>query len=353
MLLRRRPGRRSRPVAAPAPTAGWACQAPFGNLFLDPLGNVFTCCVASGEPLGNVGRQRLPEIWNGARLAAVREAMRRHDLSLGCQVCERRLEVGMRSVAIHYEHLAPETLVPERPRKLELNLSNACNLRCVMCNGDYSSAIRVHEGRAPLPKVYDAQFFDDLEAFLLRVEEVQFTGGEPFLVPEYPRIWDVLADHNPDVRLYLTTNATQWNARVERALGRLRFNLNVSLDGVSAATYERVRVGADHAAVMRNLDRFIAYAREVGTRVEIYHCLMPQNHEEFGELLLLGDRLDVDVHVSRVEVPAQCSIEAMDDPTPVLRTFDRLAADVRPQLTRNAPVFDEQHRRIRAVTGTR
>lgn len=314
---------------------------------------MFTCCVASGEPLGNVGRQRLPEIWKGARLAAVREAMSRHDLSLGCQVCERRLDAGMRSIAIHYEHLAPETLVPEHPRKLELNLSNACNLRCLMCNGDYSSAIRVHEGRAPLPKVYDEQFFGDLEAFLLRVEEVQFTGGEPFLVPEYPRIWDVLADHNPDVRLYLTTNATQWNARVERALARLRFNLNVSLDGVSAATYERVRVGADHAAVMRNLDRFIAYAREVGTRVEIYHCLMPQNHEEFGELLLLGDRLDVDVHVSRVEVPAHCSIEAMDDPTPVLRTFDRLAADVRPQLTRNAPVFDEQHRRVRAVTGTR
>ena len=47
-----------------------------------------------------------------------------------------------------------ESMTPQWPERLELALSNACNLQCVMCNGELSSSIRIHrEHRTALPTV--------------------------------------------------------------------------------------------------------------------------------------------------------------------------------------------------------
>ncbi len=342
----------------PRPTIEAACHAPFGNLFLNAVGEVHTCCVSRGHPLGNIAERRLSEIWHGAAAAAVRQALVNDDYSLGCSVCEQHLAVGMPTLQSGYDYLASPTMTPAYPRALEINISNSCNLQCVMCDGDYSTSIRIHrEGRPPLPKVYDEQFFDDLAEFLPHLEQVSFTGGEPFLVPEYPRIWEMLAEVNPDVGAYVTTNCTQWNDRVERALSLLRFNVDVSLDGATKANYERCRVGADWDEVRANLDRFVDYTRRAGTTLLIYFCLMPQNYEDLGELLLLADALDVDVLVHLVEDPPHCSLEKSCDHRSegaeglrrwgaVRASFARQAEDVLPRLGRNAPVFEAQYRRV-------
>ena len=348
-------GRREPP---PAPLIEAACHAPFGNLFLNALGEVHACCVARDYPLGNIAEQRLPEIWHGAATAALRRAVVDNDYSLGCGLCERHLAAGVRTMQSGYDYLATTTMTPEYPRALEINISNSCNLQCVMCSGDYSTSIRIHrERRPPLPKVYDEQFFDDLAEFLPHLETVSFTGGEPFLVPEYPRIWEMLAACNPEVRAAVTTNGTQWNDRVEHALGLLRFNVFVSIDGGTKASFERCRVGADWDEVRANLDRFVDYTRRVGTTLTIYHCLMPQNYEDFGEVLLLGDALDVDVVVHVVGYPADCSLELSSEPLlhgaeglrrwdAVRASFARQAEEVLPRLGRNAPAFESQYRRI-------
>ena len=228
-----------------------------------------------------------------------------------------------------------------------------------MCIRDrYSSAIRIHrEGLPPLPKVYGEQFFEDLAEFAPHLEKVSFTGGEPFLIPEYARIWELLAKVNPGVRARLTTNGTQWNDRVEHSLSLLRFNVLVSLDGGTKDSFERCRVGADFDVVRANLDRFVEYTRRVGTTLSINHCLMPQNYEDFGEVLLLGDALDVDVTAILVEDPPDCSLERSMDPVvhgieglrrwgEVRASFQQQSEQVLPRLGRNAPVFEAQYHRV-------
>ena len=349
---------RRRREPRPAPTIEAPCYAPFGNLFLNALGEVTACCVARDYPLGNIAEQRLPEIWNGPAAVALRHAIVNDDYSLGCGVCERHIESDMPTMRPGYDYLASTTMTPEYPRSLEINISNSCNLQCVMCSGDYSSSIRIHrEGRPALPKVYGEEFFEDLAEFLPHLAHVSFTGGEPFLVPEYPRIWEMLAEVNPDVRAMFTTNGTQWNDRVEYLLSLLRFNVNLSLDGGTKESFERCRVGADWDEVRTNLDRFLAYTRRVGTELIILHCLMAQNYEDFGEVLLLGDELDVKVVVHLVEDPPDCSLERMADPVvhgteglrrwgAVRASFIRQAEEVLPRLGRNAAAFEAQYERI-------
>ncbi|MBL8776671.1 MAG: SPASM domain-containing protein, partial [Acidimicrobiales bacterium] len=192
VFVRSHGAKRDSPVpeeTAAAARAEVACHAPFGNLFLDPLGEARACCVAAGYPLGDLSEQRLPEIWSAPRTVALRQAMVDRDFSMGCGHCDWRLGAGLPSVHHAYDALPADSLTPPSPRRLEINISNSCNLQCVMCNGDYSSAIRLHrEGRPALPKVYGESFFSDLEAIIPNLQEVSFTGGEPFLVPEYYRI---------------------------------------------------------------------------------------------------------------------------------------------------------------------
>ncbi len=351
--LRRRFGAASADAAPPAPLVATACYAPHTNLFLGTTGDVYPCCDSIGYPLGNVARERLPEIWAGARLHALRAALAADDYSLGCGYCERRLAGGVRPQSRFYDEVPPLEVEPAYPRRIEFNISNACNLQCVMCDGDLSSSIRIHrEKRPPLPQVYGEEFFADVVPFVDALDDASFTGGEPFLGAENHRIWDLLITRNPEVRHTVTTNGTRWDRRVEQVLDGLRTYVNVSVDGFSAATYEQVRVGADREAVFANIERFAAYAERAGTEVRIFHCLMPQNHHELGDLLLWAEDRGLPVTIHVVEDPDECCLERLPDDewAAVRASLLEQGERVLPRLDRNAAALREQLDRVEHAT---
>lgn len=333
-----------------------ACAAPSIQLRFDPNGLVTTCC-KSLQPLGHISHQRLGDIWEGAVRHRMVGALEDDDFSVGCQRCGAEIRQEGRDVsyaAIHDEwadHLTTDPASRAWPVRMEMNLSNACNLQCIQCDGESSSAIRLHrEGRPALPKVYDDRFFEDLVPFLPHLDRIVFAGGEPFLGAENFRVWDLIATHAPHIDCMVVTNATQWTPRIERLLDRLRFSFVFSLDGITAPTYEAIRVGSDFDAVMANVDRFTAYARRVGTTASVNHCLMPQNVHEFADLLAWAEARDLFVNVSVVRDPAHASIAAL--PPAEIARIDRLLAAqderVRGQLALNLPTWDGERTRIAA-----
>ena len=67
---------------------------------------------------------------------------------------------------------------------MEFSISNVCNLECVMCNGNFSSAIRAHRDQLPPAKsVYSNAFDPVLRSILPHLFRAKFLGGEPFLIP--------------------------------------------------------------------------------------------------------------------------------------------------------------------------
>ncbi|MBL8778457.1 MAG: radical SAM protein [Acidimicrobiales bacterium] len=332
-----------------------ACAAPSVQLYFDPNGDVRACCRNVRFPLGNIGTDRLRDLWTGERRRELVAALAQDDWSLGCQGCG--IEVAQEGREGSYPagfdaratHLTEDPASGAWPTFFEFNLSNSCNLQCIQCNGDLSSSIRIHrEHRAPLPAVYGDEFFEDLTAFLPHLHQVQFAGGEPFLGAENFRAWDLIAEVAPELPVVVVTNATQWNDRVERALDQLAFSFVFSLDGVKEETYEAIRVGADIDAVLANVDRFCDYARRRGTTVMINHCLMVQNAHEFADLLLFADERDIPVNVSVVHHPGHCSIARLprDEMQAVLDLLRSQAPTVAPRLGRNLPVWEQELARI-------
>jgi Flp pilus assembly protein TadD len=198
---------------------------------------------------------------------------------------------------------------PEWPKIIEFAGSNNCNFECIMCNGELSSSIRANrEGLPPLPKVYSDQFFEDLRPFLPHLKQAKFLGGEPFLAQECFRIWDMMLEGGSKTQCHVTTNASQYNSRVERVLEALPVSLSVSVDGATKDTVEKIRVNSNHDELIRNLHRFREYTKRRGTWMGISHCLMRANWHEFGDVLLLADSLECEVFVNTVLTPEHCSL---------------------------------------------
>jgi radical SAM protein with 4Fe4S-binding SPASM domain len=329
------------------------CYAPHTNLYFDTRGTVRVCCHNTQFPVGNILKDSLDDIWRGARIKALRRSLEEDKFAEGCEFCEFQTAEGCFDDAAmrRFERFTVEGEAPEWPRQLEFSISNVCNLECIMCDGYHSSAIRSHrEKSAPLPKLYSESFIESLLPYLANAKWLKFLGGEPFLITEYYRIWDMMIEKGINVPCHVTTNGTQYNQNVERVINSMPMSFAVSMDGVTRETVESIRVNADYREVFENAWRFREVARARGTSFSLTYCLMRQNWHEFGLFCLMGDIWDCSVAVNTVRQPPELGIYTL--PAPELRiVLDAMNAEshrLAPLLKRNKLIWLGQLARIQA-----
>jgi MoaA/NifB/PqqE/SkfB family radical SAM enzyme len=318
------------------------CYAPHTNLFFDMQGRVKACCWNWDHPLGDVRTQTLDEIWNGARAEMLRRALEEYNFQCGCGFCDTQTQDGWtaRAAMRNFDQFAVAAEL-QWPKRMEFSTSNTCNLECVMCNGNFSSAIRAHrEHLPPLPKAYSSEFIESLRKYLPHLEKAKFLGGEPFLVAEYYTIWQMIAEEAPFVKCHITTNGTQFNSRVERFMETLAFSFAVSLDGATKETVESIRVNADFEEQLAILKRLRDYTRERKTDLSLTFCFMRQNWHEFGEFCLFADEWGCNVGVNAVNRPPQFSVNNLP-PEELRKIVDAMEAQ--------APRLDTLLKRNRAA----
>ncbi|HYF45655.1 MAG TPA: radical SAM protein, partial [Acidimicrobiales bacterium] len=232
------------------------------------------------------------------------------ELPPGCSFCAwEQTTTGRVHFARLFDELADPDPKPDWPVAMEFALSNRCNLACVMCNGDFSSTIRAtREGRPPLASSYGDAFFDQLRPFLPHLRRARFFGGEPFLIPEYQRIWDLMVEVGASPECNVTTNGTVLTPRVKATLRSLPFSIAVSVDGTTPETVEAVRVGADHGKLLDHVAWFRDHCERSGTSFWLTFCLMRHNWHEFADFLAWADQLGAAVAVNTVVYPPDASL---------------------------------------------
>ena len=139
------------------------------------------------------------------------------------------------------------------PYRAVVEISNACNLKCAMCP-------RNHMTRPVRFMALD--FFESLIARNAdSLEFVSLNGyGEPLLHRDLVEMVGVCKRHN--VGVGISTNCTQLDQDKTRQLLDSGLDLIIlAVDGVSAESYEKVRVGASFDTVMGNVRHFLAERR--------------------------------------------------------------------------------------------
>lgn len=322
-------------------------------LSFDMTGAVSVCAFTRATPLGRVGETPLVEMWRGVRIQRLRDAVEQDDLVHACSRCAEEIVGGNLhgALAVGFDQF-PAQRLPEWPTRMEFALSTRCNLQCVMCSGEFSSAIRTRrEGLPPLKDHYGDDFLDELDPFLHHLEQARFLGGEPFLAEINFRIWERMIDLGLMVDCNVTTNGTCWTPRVQRVLDELPFSVGISIDGATKETVERIRMGASYDQVMQNLRRFISYRDRTGASVSLTFCLMVQNAHEFVDYLLMAEDLGCQVYVNTVRQPPEHSLYQLpiDQLRLVVEQMEDRAVSVRDYLVINRGVLDEQMERLRST----
>ncbi len=196
--------------------------------------------------------------------------------------------------------------------KMEFNIHNACNLECIMCHGLASSAIRTRrEGLSPLPNPYDDAFVDQLEPFMPQLVETDFIGGEPFLMPLYPKIWERIGQINPDTKVGILTNATVLDDRVKRILESINCWIHLSIDSIYKDTYETIRRGARYEAVMANADYFQDLMAARGNVMYWRLCPMRLNWHELPQTLLHCSEKGIRLTYNQLDSPIGLSLTTL------------------------------------------
>jgi MoaA/NifB/PqqE/SkfB family radical SAM enzyme len=321
-------------------------------MIFDAYGNVQGCCANALYPLGNVADDSLRSIWQGPRAVALRAALAKGDLSFGCGLCRHRLDHASGDVPRDiYTQFVPaaEAMGNDWPALLSFSLHNTCNLACVMCGGDASSRIRTQRDGLPgLPHRYGDAFFEQIIPFLDHCTNVDFVGGEPLLVREHARIWDLLEERGRNVGVSITTNGTIWHKRLEHWLDRFDTTVLISIDGVTASTFESIRVGASFDVVMANLERYRSYTAERGTELIISWSLVNRNWHEMPAMFAWAEERGLRMQVQTVLEPDH-GVQRME--TEALRhateTLEAASVDLAPQLIINREVWVREIGRLR------
>lgn len=285
------------------------CHAPFKSMTFFHTGDVLACWYNKLFSLGKYPEDTIHEIWFSKRAEKLRDFIKHNDLSYGCSDCRKALNAkNFNSVgAWRYDFLPDQE--NEFPVSLDFQISNECNLQCIMCNGEYSANVRTHRENQDLYKnPYNDKFFEQIVPFIPHLKEASFSGGEPFFANEFYELWDLIISLNPKINISVTTNGNIYNDKVQKYLNALPFNISLSLDAITETTYKQIRVNGNLNIVLKNLQIFSDYAKSKGTGFGVKICPMRQNWHEIPELSKYLNDKDISFQYNTVIYPPYCAL---------------------------------------------
>ena len=178
-------------------------------------------------------------------------------------------------------------ILKSKPQRLVLELTNACNLRCIMCGRD--------EANFSLT-TFDIDILKNLAPILYEVEEVTLFGwGEPTLHPQFEQILAFL-DNYP-VKKYFVTNGMKLD-KIKEALFKYHVDIMaISLDGAKAETNNSIRVNSDLDFIVKELKDIVRIKKEKNVNYPYMNFVMTmfdRNIEELPDLVKLASEIGLE-----------------------------------------------------------
>jgi len=286
------------------------CYAPWTNLFFNTHGNAMVCCKNTKVILGKYPEKSIHDIWFSSQREMLKKSINKNDLSLGCFKCKDSILQGnyssTTSVVFDKHNMMP---LKKYPRVIEFELSNKCNLECIMCSGRVSSSIQANREHQEIMKMtYDDNFVGQLDEFIPYLKEAKFTGGEPFLIPIYYKIWEKIEKINPSVKILIQTNGTILNDVIKKLIKKLHFQINVSIDSVNKDTYESIRRNADYEKMVNHVE----WLGKNTQHLSVLATPFRMNWKDIPDIILFCNKNKYQFNISQMYCPGELALWSLD-----------------------------------------
>ncbi|MEO6244241.1 MAG: radical SAM protein [Opitutaceae bacterium] len=170
-----------------------------------------------------------------------------------------------------------DPLREKRLRKLQVEPSLACRLRCPGCANFADARVRLPRRHMDLGMF--ERILRSLREERYAIGEFEYCGqGEPLMHPNFPALVDLAREYFPASPQRLITSGN-FDFHTETA-GRRIDEIMVSCDGVGQENYARQRVRGDVTQALRFLRDAAATAIGAGTRVVWKYILFEWNDSE-------------------------------------------------------------------------
>lgn len=277
-------------------------------------GSAYFCLCNKKQILGKYPENSVDEIILGNIASNYRQRFLKESLLEGCENCKNHLKNRTGEIAFFNMHKGyPPRYKDFYPRFIDFELSNRCNLSCIMCKPFFSSSIPEKNGNQNLYKSpYDDIFTNSFDKYAPHLLKAHFRGGEPLLIKPYHHFWERLIEKGKTVRIGITTNGTVITEKSRKFIESGRFDINISIDSLQKETYEKIRQGAEFRDFYSNLNYLISVKNRGKCQLSACICLMTLNWQEFPYLLSFCSKNGIRIYINYVELPFNLSLRSLD-----------------------------------------
>jgi MoaA/NifB/PqqE/SkfB family radical SAM enzyme len=169
----------------------------------------------------------------------------------------------------------------DAPLFLAWQLTSECDLRCLHCCEESGHSMPDEMGHEELLNFCE-------QIVKLKIPYVAISGGEPLLHPEFFKICEFIRAGGSSLKV--ETNGLSIDRKVARKIAGLNFrSVQVSLDGATPATHERLRLNGNWK---KTVDA-CKYLIEEGVNTEIVFVPTRFNIHEIGDAIDLAASLGI------------------------------------------------------------
>jgi radical SAM protein with 4Fe4S-binding SPASM domain len=180
-----------------------------------------------------------------------------------------------------------------RPLNLEMDITNQCNLRCIMC---YFSDERIYRRKREDISIEDFAAIAS-QVFPLCHKMSLSIATEPLIHRRFGELLAIAAKYRIP-RVYMNTNGLLLSETIIHQMIESQFHaVAVSIDAATKETYERIRVGSHFDNVIANIqavNRAKARLNSDVPHLTFNFVLMKSNIEELPALVRLAHGLKVE-----------------------------------------------------------
>ena len=273
------------------------CPKPFDTILIDSAGSCYACeCTAwLPQSIGNIQTQSIADMLDNSIHTQLQKSISdgtyRYCNSNQCPYIKLYQTTQNSNWSFGPEHNQIKS--HSHIKNIRLAIDNSCNLRCPSCRTSKIMLTRGNQFQAR------RRMADKVMDYLTQANQPLTvhvgSDGDPFA----SLIYRYFLRHAPvkdNINLSIMTNGLlmkQMYSRVESQFERLH-KLEISIDGATKHTYERLRLGGDFHKLMSNLHWLNTIPHRSQFEVHLHFVVQPDNYREMIQMIKLSEDVGAD-----------------------------------------------------------